>query len=199
MKVLPSKASRIEPETSASPDDAMPLRPRAKRDRLASIIRDTQRAFARALQAQLAEQNVPIGHWYFLTALWIEDGITQKELSERTGVMEPTTFGALKSMENLGYVERRQRPDNKKNIYVHLTPLGRALEMRLTPLALMINEVGTAGLDKNDIAITRRTLLGILDNLERRPAMANTEGEQKLKARTRSEMTGRPKIFRKKV
>jgi MarR family transcriptional regulator, organic hydroperoxide resistance regulator len=119
-------------------------------DRLAHLVRDAGRAYTRALQIRLAQHDVPFGHWTFLRILWESDGLTQRELSERAGVMEPTTFAAMKTMESLGYIERRQLPDNKKNMYVHLTPAGRALKKKLIPLAE---------------ETTRRVLLAILQNL----------------------------------
>lgn len=38
-------------------------------DRLAHLIRDTERAFRRALQLRLAAHGVPFGHWAFLRIL----------------------------------------------------------------------------------------------------------------------------------
>ena len=71
-------------------------------DRLAHLIRDVARAQQRALQQRLASHGVSFGHWTFLRILWIRDGLTQKELSALAGVMEPTTFSAVKSMEEMG-------------------------------------------------------------------------------------------------
>ena len=134
-------------------------------DRLAHLVRDAGRAYTRALQLRLADHGVPFGHWTFLRILWESDGLTQRELSERAGVMEPTTFTAMKNMEALGYIERRQLPDNKKNMYVHLTPTGRALKKKLVPLAEQTNEISIQGLRAADIQTTRRVLLTILHNL----------------------------------
>lgn len=134
-------------------------------DRLAHLVRDAGRAYTRALQLRLAEYGVPFGHWTFLRILWESDGLTQRELSDRAGVMEPTTFAAMKTMEALGYIERRQLPDNKKNMYVHLTPAGRALKKKLVPLAEDTNQVSIQGLSASDIQTTRRVLLTILSNL----------------------------------
>ena len=134
-------------------------------DRLAHLVRDAGRAYTRALQLRLADHGVPFGHWTFLRILWESDGLTQRELSDRAGVMEPTTFTAMKNMEALGYIERRQLPDNKKNMYVHLTPTGRALKKKLGPLAEQTNEISIQGLRAADIQTTRRVLLTILHNL----------------------------------
>src|SRR5664279_4462956 len=108
-------------------------------DRLAHLVKDATRALVRALQMRLAEHVVSFGHWTFLRILWEGDGLTQRELSEQAGVMEPTTFSALKSMERLGYVRRQQREGNRKKVYVSLTPKGRALRDRLVPLAEDVN------------------------------------------------------------
>jgi DNA-binding MarR family transcriptional regulator len=134
-------------------------------DRLAHVIRETARALVRALTQRLAQHGVSFGHWAFLRILWQQDGLTQRELSEQAGVMEPTTFAALKAMEELGLVERRQVPENRKNVYVHLTPQGRALKAKLVPLAEEVNRVGTRGVRGEDIAAMRRVLELMLANL----------------------------------
>lgn len=134
-------------------------------DRLAHLIRDTERAFRRALQLRLAEHGIPFGHWSFLRILWEADGLTQKELSVRAGVMEPTTFAAMKAMEAQGYVTREQLPTNKKNVYVHLTATGRALKKRLVPLAEDTNRISTRNVAAADLATTRRVLLAMIGNL----------------------------------
>lgn len=134
-------------------------------DRIGLLVKDAMRGFQRAMQMRLTEHSVSYGYWNFLRILWQEDGITQRALSEKAGVMEPTTFSALKAMEKLGYVTRRQMPDNRKNIYVFLTAEGRALKDKTVPLAIEVNELAVAGVSAEDIAATRRTLLAIIENL----------------------------------
>ena len=134
-------------------------------DRLAHLIRDTERAFRRALQLRLAAHDVPFGHWAFLRILWERDGLTQKELSEQAGVMEPTTFAAMKVMEARGYIERRQLPGNRKNVHVYLTRLGRALKKKLVPLAENTNRISIRGLSSADLLTARKVLLTLIENL----------------------------------
>jgi DNA-binding MarR family transcriptional regulator len=134
-------------------------------DRLAHLVKDAARSLARSLQIRLAEHGVSYGHWPFLRVLWEHDGLTQRDLSAEAGVMEPTTFTAMKAMERLGYIERRQAPDNKKNLYIFLTPKGRALKKRLVPLAEEVNRVANRGLKASDVTNMRRSLLTIIENL----------------------------------
>lgn len=145
---------------------------RVPHDRLAHLVKHTIRALDRALQIRLAEHEVAIGHWVFLRALWEGDGLTQRQLSREAGVMEPTTFAALKAMEVRGYVVRRQLADNRRNVHVFLTPRGRALEAVLVPLALECNVIAVRGVPSEDVATTRRTLLAILRNLAQEEIVA---------------------------
>jgi DNA-binding MarR family transcriptional regulator len=134
-------------------------------DRLAHLVKDATRALVRALQMRLAVHAVSFGHWTFLRILWEGDRLTQRELSERAGVMEPTTFSALKAMERLGYVRRRQLGGDRKKIYVLLTPKGRRLRERLVPLAKDVNRVAVRGVKSSDISSMRAALLAIIENL----------------------------------
>jgi DNA-binding MarR family transcriptional regulator len=139
-------------------------------DRLAHLVKDATRALVRALQTRLAAHKVSFGHWTFLRILWEGDGLTQRELSEEAGVMEPTTFTALKAMERLGYIARRQVGGDRKKVYVFLTPEGRALKRELVPLAEQVNAVAARGVRKADIVVTRAVLLAIIENLAREDA-----------------------------
>ena len=85
-------------------------------DRLAHLVKDATRALLRALQMRLTTHDVSLGHWTFLRILWEKEGLTQRELSEEAGVMEPTTFSALNAMEKLGYITRRHMPDNRRKV-----------------------------------------------------------------------------------
>jgi DNA-binding MarR family transcriptional regulator len=134
-------------------------------DRLAHLIKDAARALVRALGVRLAEHKVAFGHWAFLRVLWEGDGLTQRELSSEVGVMEPTTFSALKAMERLGYVVRRQVGTDRKKVYVFLTPKGRALKHKLVPIAEEVNRTAIDGIASEDVAAARRVLLAMIDNM----------------------------------
>jgi DNA-binding MarR family transcriptional regulator len=148
-------------------------------DRLAHLVKDATRALLRALQMRLTAHDVSLGHWTFLRILWEKEGLTQRELSEEAGVMEPTTFSALNAMEKLGYITRRQMPNNRKKIYVFLTPKGRQLKDKLVPLAEEVNTIAVAGVPAEHIAATRQTLLAIIENLARDDA-ASADPERRI-------------------
>lgn len=134
-------------------------------DRLAHLIRDVARAQMRALQIRLAAHDVSFGHWTFLRILWIKDGLTQRELSDFAGVMEPTTFNAVRAMEAMGFIERRQLAGNRKNMHVFLTLAGRKLQSVLVPLAEEVNHISVRGMSDKTIATVRKSLLAMIENL----------------------------------
>lgn len=136
-------------------------------DRLAHLLKEAVRGTQRALQIRLMDYSVSLGYWSFLRVLWEREGITQRELSERAGVREPTTYSALQSMEKLGYITRRKLPGNLRNICIYLTPKGKALKDVLVPLAEDVNEVAVQGVPAEDIVTLRRVLLIIIENLEK--------------------------------
>ena len=117
------------------------------------------------------------GHWTFLRILWARDGLTQRELSDQAGVMEPSTHAAIKAMERLGYVKRARVPDNRKAVYVHLTSKGRALERKLVPLAKATNRDAVRGCSAAEVQTAKRVLVAVRENLlqglETRTARAN--------------------------
>lgn len=148
-------------------------------DRLAHLVKDATRALLRALQMRLTAHDVSLGHWTYLRILWEKEGLTQRQLSEEAGVMEPTTFSALNAMEKLGYIARRQMPDNRKKVYVFLTPKGRELKDKLVPLAEDVNRIAISGVPAEHITATRQTLLAIIENLARDDA-ASTDPERRV-------------------
>ena len=134
-------------------------------DRLAHLVKDATRALVKALQRRLAAHDVPFGHWAFLRILWESDGLTQRELSREAGVMEPTTFTAIRAMESRGYVVRRKLSGNRRNVHIFLTARGKALKRVLVPFAEQVNRVALRGVPPADTVSTRRTLVAVLENL----------------------------------
>ena len=136
-------------------------------DRLAHLVKDATRVFQRALQARLAAHDVSFGHWSFLRILWEHDGLTQRELSNAAGVMEPTTHSALNAMEQLGLIQRRRLEGDQRNLHIFLTAAGKKLKTKLVPHAIAVNDLAVKGISAADISATRRVLLEMIENLAR--------------------------------
>ena len=130
-------------------------------------LRHTHRLMQRSLQAQIAPHGVTLGMWYFLRALWAEEGLTQRELSDRIGTMEPTTMSAILAMEREGLVRRVRNARDRRKINVFLTAKGRALEARMLPVAGAVIEGAVAGLSVAEVDSLLRLLGVVRANLEK--------------------------------
>jgi DNA-binding MarR family transcriptional regulator len=123
------------------------------------------RAFSRALEVRTSPHGVSSGQWRFLRVLWREDGLTQRELSRRVGMREPTTVIALKSLERSGFVTRQKSVEDRRKAHVFLTPQARALEAVLLPAVAEVNAIALAGLSEVEIAVLRKALSQVGRNL----------------------------------
>jgi DNA-binding MarR family transcriptional regulator len=71
-----------------------------------------------------------------LAFLWIEDGLSQTELSVRSQIDRTTMGGIVDRLEKEGLVERCHHPEDRRAYQVFLTDRGRAMEDELCPLAV---------------------------------------------------------------
>jgi MarR family transcriptional regulator, organic hydroperoxide resistance regulator len=128
-------------------------------------IRMTHRLLQRYLQLQIEPYGITLGMWYFLRALWDEDGITQRELSKRIGTMEPTTLSAIQAMLRAGLVRRVRDKTDRRKLHIFLTPKGRGLKAQLLPLARDVVATALLDLSQADNREILRLLRAIQGNL----------------------------------
>ena len=123
------------------------------------------RAFSRSLETRTAPHGVSSGQWRFLRVLWREDGLTQRELSRRVGLREPTTVIALNGLERSGLVVRRKSETDRRRAHVYLTDRARKLEGVLMPAVAEVNRIALAGLTPAEVAVLRKALTLVGRNL----------------------------------
>lgn len=163
------KASR-PPQAAAADDDGLPLE-----RSVGYQVRMTHRALQRYLQIKIKPHGVTLGTWYFLRALWHEDGLTQRELSRRIGTREPTTMTAILAMEANGLVRRVRNDVDRRKQNVFLTTKGRRLKTKLLPLATEVVNTATAGIGERDLMLFLGMLSAVQRNLE--PLVAEETAE----------------------
>ena len=147
--------------------DIEPHKIEENEERIARLVRLAARAFNRSLQMRLNTEGVTFGQWIFLRILWTHDGLSQRELSEKAHLTEPTAHTALLRMEELGFITRRNVGSNKRRQHAFLTKKGWDLRDRLEPLAVETNALATDGLSDDEVQILRRALGVMIRNLER--------------------------------
>ena len=129
------------------------------------LTRDCYRSLTRTLERRIAKHGVKIGQWFFLRELWEEDRQTQRMLSQRVGIMEPSTVVAIRGMIKDGLVKKTRDDKDKRKYRIELTAKGRRLKDRLLPYAIEVNERATKGLSDSEIRQFRKTLIKLKTNL----------------------------------
>ena len=140
---------------------------------LGYLTRIAFRAFSRALELRTQPHGVSSGQWRFLRVLWQEDGITQRELSRRVGLREPTTVTALKSLEKSQFVYREQSTEDRRRVHVFLTPLAKKLQKKLLPAVAEVNEIATRGFTAKEVTQLRSLLIRVGQNLAEEREMSD--------------------------
>lgn len=148
--------SRLAPLEGLPPDQSLGFQ-----------VRRCHRAFDRVLNAHLAPAGLSSGFWYFLRALWQENGATQRRLAQLNNVTEPTAVAVLGAMERLDLIRRDRNRQDRRKLNVFLTPRGEALEAELIPTAARINDIAGEGVSPADLATCLSVLKRMSDNLTR--------------------------------
>lgn len=123
------------------------------------------RSFSRLLERGTLKHEVSAGQWRFLRQLWREDGITQRELSERVGMREPTTVVALKGLEKAGFITRTKTSEDRRKTFIYLTPHAKRLELVLAPMNAEVHEIATRDMSDEEVETLQTLMRRVIENL----------------------------------
>jgi DNA-binding MarR family transcriptional regulator len=131
------------------------------------LISLTSRELQPLLEQRVRDQDVTYSTFYFLRALWEEEGVSQGKLSSRVVASAPTTMAALRTLKDKGLVTIKNDPRDGRRTVVGLTSRGRALERILLPRLARLNRELLSGLSRQEVAELRRMLRTIQENAKR--------------------------------
>ncbi|MCW5749700.1 MAG: MarR family transcriptional regulator [Alphaproteobacteria bacterium] len=114
---------------------------------------------ARAFTRELRAQGITLPIWRVLAALQHRDRQTVSQLAESTAIDISTLSRILDLMEDRGLAVRaRGVAGDARSIELRLTPAGRALARRITPVALDYERTALAGLSPAEERQLKRLL-----------------------------------------
>ncbi len=102
-------------------------------------IAKTYQLASRFLTSKVCELNLTSVQAMVLGFLTEEDRITSSKLGKRTELDSATLTGILDRLEAAGYLERKNNPDDRRSVLIHLTPKGKALGKETTRALLNAN------------------------------------------------------------
>jgi DNA-binding MarR family transcriptional regulator len=146
------------------------------------LLRAADSTFNRHLRNALALHDVTFGQFQHLRNLWVENGLTQAELSRRIGIEMASSTAILDSLEARRLIARVRNATDRRKINVFLTPAGAALKKPLMACAARVNKAARRGLTDAQLASVFELVGRIIANLE---AQRAAEGAIEEPARTR--------------
>ena len=129
------------------------------------VVRKTNIAVGNSLRRRLSKYGLTLGQYYIMRALWINEGQSQRALSEAVGTTEPTTASVLRMLEKNGLIRRARNQQDRRTINIFLTENGLEMKRELLLMAMGINEIATRGLSQHDIEEIKRLMRAMSANL----------------------------------
>lgn len=126
----------------------------------------TSHALRRALDAELAKENITLRQWEVLAWLSFQGEQSQVELAERLGIEAPTLAGILTRMERDGWLERFSCPVDRRKKRIRPTPKAEAVWVRMIECCHRVRERAIENISSQDLECLRRTCETIRQNLE---------------------------------
>ena len=116
-----------------------------------------QKGFA-LFREQLQGYGITPPQFSLLAFLWLEDGLSQTELTEKSQIDRATMVGMVDRLEEEGLVKRHPQMNDRRAYRVCLTDKGRGLEYELCRIAGEVTAAFTDKLTAKEIESLKKTL-----------------------------------------
>jgi DNA-binding MarR family transcriptional regulator len=125
------------------------------------LLRDASRSVMSAFQQRIEKHQLTLGQYFILRELWQDDGLTQREISDRVSMMGPAITIVLDAMEERGFVARVRSTEDRRRINVFLTDKGRDLGPTVLRYSAEMHDIVLAGRSEKEVEFVRDFLLSI--------------------------------------
>lgn len=116
----------------------------------------------------LARAHLSIASWRVLAVLATHGVLRQTDLAEMTSIEVSTLSRLITRLVRVGLVRRTRSRADGREVAVALTAKARGLLGKLVPVAAGLQDTATRGIAKRDLAMLRRLLRRMHENLTRR-------------------------------
>jgi len=123
-----------------------------------------KRSAARFMQL-MQQEGIDIGlsGWIVLSRLWEEDGLTQQDISDRSGVAKPNISTYIDNLEKANYVVRVDDATDRRNYRIQMTQKAKNLKDKCQSLAQQSNNEAMENLSEPE----REQFLKLLRKMNR--------------------------------
>ena len=121
-------------------------------------------------RSTLAPHRLSIAMWRVLAALSSDDGQRQIDLAAMTSIDVSTLSRVVSRLVRMGLVTRTRSATNSREVVVRLSGKGAGLVARMIPRAIAAERSAIAGVPLKDLAVVRRSLRRMYENLAKPPS-----------------------------
>lgn len=121
-------------------------------------------------RSTLAPHRLSIAMWRVLAALSSDDGQRQIDLAAMTSIDVSTLSRVVSGLVRMGLVTRMRSATNSREVVVRLSGKGAGLVARMIPRAIAAERSAIAGVPAKDLAVVRRSLRRMYENLAKPPS-----------------------------
>ena len=124
----------------------------------------------RLLNKFLAQKNITAFNGEqgrILHVLWENDGISNRELSKKSGLAMSSLTTMLERMEEKNLLIRKFCPTDKRKILIFLTDYAKSLKSEYDEISDKMNEISFEGISNEERLAFEATLEKVLYNFER--------------------------------
>jgi len=137
-------------------------------DSIGRMVSITERSLTRRLQRYFRDAgfSITVEQWRVLFYLWIEDGQSQKELSNRVSRDKTSISRLINGLEKKDLVIRTNSQKDKRNNQIFLTSKGKSFKKKLMHFAQKTVNQAQKNITQEDIILCKKVLNKINVNLE---------------------------------
>ena len=118
----------------------------------------------------LKPHHLSIAMWRVMAALASGGGRRQIDLAVLTSIDASTLSRLITRLVRMGLVTRSRSMSSNREVAVKLSAKGRALVIRLIPIARAYEGAAISGLAADELAVVKRCLRRMYANMQSRPA-----------------------------
>lgn len=123
---------------------------------------------ANMIANSLAPFDLTIDMWRLLAVLSYRGAQRQVDLVAMTSIEASTVSRLVTRLARMGLVTRKRSETSNREVVIELTAKGRGQVERIIPSAHKLEQAAVAGIPAKDMAVVKRSLRRMYENMARR-------------------------------
>jgi len=129
------------------------------------LINDISKLYQDQIQTISAKERIKSTYQVLLHVIAQEDGLSQLEIANRVHLAPPTVSITLQKMEKEGLIAREPDPEDLRQVKVHITDEGRAMDDIVLQAGKVIEKSILKGISQEELDAIYPILVKMKENI----------------------------------